>query len=159
MKRRKPMRQFRKDRRPGNRPMTVEEAARVERAKRGHCVPCLVHALNGYMPLSFVIVGVTYDHKKSGNIRIGHMAGFGSCLWHHQGYPLAGWLHREMREKYGPSLMDGSRLFRETYGNNDTLIALQHEVSKLDPESPLEGQDLTAIRDSRMWWSLLDSVA
>jgi hypothetical protein len=33
-----------------------------------------------------------------------------------------------MREHFGPSLMDGSRLFHATYGSDDELIALQSEI-------------------------------
>lgn len=36
--------------------------------------------------------------------------------------------HAEMRAWYGPSLMDGSRLFRDTYGTDDELIARQDKL-------------------------------
>ena len=33
-----------------------------------------------------------------------------------------------MRAHFGPSLMDGSRLFHDTYGSDDELIALQTDI-------------------------------
>ncbi|WP_274519016.1 hypothetical protein [Stenotrophomonas indicatrix] len=36
-----------------------------------------------------------------------------------------------MRQIYGPSLLDGSRTFRETYGSEDELIANQTYVNEL----------------------------
>ncbi len=36
-----------------------------------------------------------------------------------------------MREIYGPSLMDGSRTFHETYGTDDELIEQQTVVIQL----------------------------
>ena len=132
----KPMRSFRKKRRPGNRPMTAEESARVMQAKETVCVPCYVWARNGNMPLSDVARISQYDHSKSGNIRRGHGKGFASCLWHHQGrleQPDC-WTHAAMRAHFGPSLMDGSRLFHETYGSDDELIALQDELLGIPSE-------------------------
>lgn len=131
----KPMRSFRKKRRPGNRPMTAEESVRVEQAKFDHCcIPCLVWARKGNMPLSDVARVCQYDHKKSGNIRRGHKKGFASCDWHHQRLVTDGWNHAHMRRHFGPSLMDGSRLFRETYGSDDELIALQDELLGIPSE-------------------------
>jgi hypothetical protein len=118
------MRAFRKDRRPGNRPMNSVERMHVSEARMGFCIPCLSWALQEKMDLDDVAVGVTYDHKKSGNIRIGHTAGFGFCLWHHLGR-IGMRSHDWMRRKFGPSLMDGGKLFEEAYGSNDELIALQ----------------------------------
>ena len=125
------MRRFRKHRRPGNRAMTAQESARVTAAKFDHyCIPCLVWARAGNMPLEHVARVCQYDHSKRGNIRRGHDKGFASCLWHHQGRieKPEHWTHKTMRAHFGPSLMDGSRLFRETYGTDDELIALQDEV-------------------------------
>lgn len=128
MLRRKPMKAFRKKRRPGNRPMTVDERARVLAAKEAKCIPCLVWARAGHMPLEDVATCCDYDHAKRGNLRRGHGKGFASCLWHHRGRVGDGWNHARMRAHFGPSLMDGSRLFRETYGDDDTLIAIQDEL-------------------------------
>lgn len=131
----KPMKSFRKKRRPGNRPMTKDERARVDAAKFDHsCIPCLVWARAGRMPLSDVATCCEYDHKKSGNIRRGHAYGYAECLWHHRGRVSCGWNHAHMRAHFGPSLMDGSRTFHETYGSDDELIALQNQLLGIPSE-------------------------
>lgn len=109
-------------------------------AKRGPCMPCLVMFMNGLLPLSLIRTGVGYDHSKSGNIRRGHMFGFASCDWHHQRHPLLGRSFQEMTDTYGPSLMDGSRRFRETYGTDDELIQLQHESIALRKELGVDNE-------------------
>lgn len=121
----KPMKSFRKKRRPGNRKMTKDELSRVLTAKEGPCIPCLVWAEAGHMPRKDVAMLNQYDHKKSGNIRRGHKHGFANCDWHHEAIPGDGWTPARMRAHFGPSLMDGSRLFHETYGSDDFLIELQ----------------------------------
>lgn len=82
----------------------------------------------GNMPREDCATCCEYDHKKSGNIRRGHRFGYAACMWHHRGRVGDGWNHAHMRRHFGPSLMDGSRLFRDTYGSDDELIALQDEV-------------------------------
>lgn len=110
----------------GSKKPTKAEMEHMALCREGPCIPCLVRMMEGFLRDDEVFVGVSYDHKKSGNIRRGHLFGFGSCAWHHFGHPLPHFLRG--REAYGPSLMDGSNLFRETYGSNDTLIALQARV-------------------------------
>jgi hypothetical protein len=122
------MKPYRANRRPGNRAMTPAESARVVAAKQLACCPCLVWARMGRMPLADVATQSGYDHKKSGNIRRGHRFGFASCDWHHLGLVADGWNHAHMRSHFGPSLMDGSRLFRDVYGTDNELIALQDEL-------------------------------
>jgi hypothetical protein len=120
---------YRRKRRPGNRAMTLAESARVEAAKTLCCVACYVWAVRlGRMPVEDIAVLSAYDHKKSGNIRRGHRYGFANCDWHHQAIPGDGWNHAHMRAHFGPSLMDGSRLFHDTYGSDDDLIALQDQL-------------------------------
>lgn len=122
------MRRFRRKRRPGNRAMTPAELGRVLEAKTTQCIPCLVRARAGLMPMDDVATCSGYDHSKSGNIRRGHAFGFASCDWHHQRIKPDNWTFAGMTQHFGPSLMDGSRLFRETYGSDDELIALQNEI-------------------------------
>jgi hypothetical protein len=109
----------------GNKAMNKAERSHVTEAKLGRCMPCLSWAQQGRMPLAHVAEGVSYDHKKRGNLRIGHMSGFGSCAWHHFGHPGNGWTAKAMREHFGPSLMDGGKLFTAAYGSDAELIALQ----------------------------------
>lgn len=107
---------------------TKAESMRIVEAKLGPCVPCLVWARAGNMPMDHVMQGGEYDHKKSGNVRRGHMFGFNACQWHHRRIPGEGWTFKAMREHFGPSLLDGSKLFAATYGSDDDLIALQTEI-------------------------------
>lgn len=129
--------QYRKDRRPGNRPMTLQQRLRVFDSKELVCVPCSVWASLGNMPVSSIAIGCEYNHAKSGNIRIGHDDGFSACQWHHKAYPLQGWSARRMREYFGPSLMDGSDLFHKTYGTDAELIELQNAIlARVHGEAP-----------------------
>lgn len=111
-------------------PATPEEMEHMRRCRAGPCILCIVRLRQGHLQEDQVFVGVSYDHKKSGNIRRGHMYGFASCAWHHFGHPIPDHLPAEA---YGPSLMDGSRLFRETYGSDDELIDLQRRILDGEP--------------------------
>ncbi|MBB5875873.1 Ref family recombination enhancement nuclease [Xanthomonas sp. 3498] len=116
------------------RPPTPAEAARIVAAKEGPCMACLSAAAAGLMLPQEVVIGCDYNHTKSGNIRRGHMYGYALCTWHHRRHPREGWTLADTRERYGPSLMDGSRLFHETYGSDDELIeqqtyVLEHETA------------------------------
>lgn len=113
---------------------TKAEAARIVAAKEGPCMACLRLAAEGLLLPREVVIGCDYNHAKSGNIRRGHMYGYALCTWHHRRHPREGVSMAGMRERYGPSLMDGSRLFHETYGTDDELIeqqtyVLEHETA------------------------------
>lgn len=110
---------------------TAAELEHMGRCRDGPCIPCIVRLRAGHLSEDEVFVGVSYDHKKSGNIRRGHLYGFASCAWHHFGHPLPA--HLPGPNTYGPSLMDGSRLFRETYGSDDELIELQRRILEGEP--------------------------
>lgn len=101
---------------------TKEESARIVAAKEGPCMACKVAGEAG---LNATGQGNDYHHTLSGGCRRGHMQGFAMCLWHHRGVPIDGVLPDYMRFYHGPSLMDGSKLFREAYGSDDKLIDLQ----------------------------------
>lgn len=125
----KPMRAFRKKRRPGNKPMDREERLRTQDAKELKCIPCLVWARMGNMPLSDVAVCSDFNHAKSGNLRVNHKHGFAACLWHHKAQiDRDGFTHAFMRQHFGPSLAEGSRTFHDTYGSDKELIALQKQL-------------------------------
>lgn len=109
-------------------PPTKAESERMRDSKEGVCIPCLVWARAGNMPMEHVATQSDYDHKKSGNKRRGHAYGFASCLWHHRGRVSEGWTHAQLRSYFGPSLMDGSRLFKATYGSDDFLIGVQNDI-------------------------------
>lgn len=103
---------------------TKREAEYITRCKEGPCVACYKESRLDELHIDWC----DFHHMKSGNRRRGHMYGVGLCLWHHRGHPRDGWTSGMMREYFGPSLMDGSRLFHLTYGSDDDLIALQREL-------------------------------
>lgn len=106
---------------------TKREAERIVACKEGYCVACYIVAeRNDYM-VSWA-GGCDYHHLKSGNVRRGHRFGIGLCPYHHRRIPFDGYTIEQTREFVGPSLMDGSRLFHETYGSDDELLALQDEI-------------------------------
>lgn len=79
-----------------------------------------------------MFVGGDYHHVKSGNIRRGHAFGFCLCGWHHRGLipDFYSGAVADMRAAWGPSLMDGSRLFHSIYGSDDELIELQRGINE-----------------------------
>ncbi|MGY6085132.1 Ref family recombination enhancement nuclease [Stenotrophomonas sp. SM006] len=112
-------------------PPTREESARIELAKTGPCMACLALQMQQLLEPELVVYGCDYNHTKSGNVRRGHMEGYALCKWHHMRYPMEGNTFATMRQIYGPSLMDGSRTFHETYGSDDELIANQTYINEL----------------------------
>lgn len=105
---------------------TKEEAAYIVACKEGPCIPCEVWSAFGEDRCDGA--GCDFHHMKSGNIRRGHMYGIGACVWHHRGQPLDGWTAPMMRETFGPSLMDGGKLFKAAYGTDDHLLKLQKRI-------------------------------
>jgi len=112
-------------------PPTAAERARMLLAKAGPCMACLSLVTQQLLEPGLVVYGCDYNHTKSGNVRRGHAFGFALCTWHHRRHPLGGNSFATMREVYGPSLMDGSRVFHETYGTDDELIEQQTAVNEL----------------------------
>jgi hypothetical protein len=100
-------------------------------AKAGPCMACLSLVTQQLLEPGLVVYGCDYNHAKSGNVRRGHAFGFALCTWHHRRHPLGGNSFATMRKVYGPSLMDGSRVFHETYGTDDELIEQQTAVNEL----------------------------
>lgn len=107
---------------------TAAEAERIVAAKVGPCMACLALAAAGLLAPELVVIGCDYNHAKSGNVRRGHLYGYALCAWHHRRHPLEGNTFAWMRAIYGPSLLDGSRVFHETYGSDDELIEQQTYV-------------------------------
>ena len=110
---------------------TAAEAERIELAKAGPCMACLVLQMAGLLSSHRAVYGCDYNHAKSGNRRRGHFFGFALCVWHHRRHPMEGKTLAQTRAIYGPSLMDGSRVFHETYGSDDELIEQQTHVNEL----------------------------
>lgn len=112
-------------------PPTAAEEARIVFSKIGPCMACMSLVVQGLLDIEQVFVGGDYQHTKSGNIRRGHWFGFCLCVWHHRRHPFGKNSFAQMREKWGPSLMDGSRTFHETYGTDDELIAQQTYINEI----------------------------
>lgn len=116
------MKGYRRNRRPGNRAMTAEESAWVDRVKRRGCVCCIArgypHDPDG--PL------VEAHHLLSGGIRRGHRHVIGLCAWHHRGRLIVTcWSHAQHRKHLGPSLAEGSVSFHAEFGDDESLMAAQ----------------------------------
>lgn len=108
---------------------TKAESERIEAVKSGPCLACIAWGESGNAPWGFhVTIGCDAHHLLSGGRRIGHMATVGLCPWHHRQVPDWGCTAKEMRAYYGPSLMDGSKTFRDTYGDDESLMKLQNEL-------------------------------
>ena len=129
----KRMKSKRADPRPGNKPMTDREWELIEEAKTGTCIPCWLLVQAGVLESDEAYLYAGWDHAKLGNLRIGHVYGWASCNWHHQGLVIdrEGWTHAQWREKYGPSLAEGTGPFHEMFGSQEALMVLQ--LSRLLP--------------------------
>jgi hypothetical protein len=69
----------------------------------------------------------------AGRERIGHQATIPLCPYHHQGIPPEPFSAQWARENIGPSLAEGSKPFRERYGNDACLLAWTNEwLSNMD---------------------------
>lgn len=110
-------------------PMTAVERAYVEACKTGPCVPCIAWERSPQSNPFFVGAwGGDFHHYTSGGRRISHLHGICACAWHHRGHPAGGLSAASTRAMYGPSLMDGSKVFHSAYGSDAELLALQDEI-------------------------------
>lgn len=102
---------------------TKEESEWIVAVKEGPCLACFIHD-------GSIRNGCDAHHLLSGGRRIGHLATIGLCEWHHRGMadPDA-WLVN-VRHNFGPSLMDGSKLFHAAYGSDAELLELQKRINK-----------------------------
>lgn len=107
---------------------TKAEACRIEICKSGPCMACLVLVDRGELSPWMAQGPSDYHHLLGGSRRRGHRYGVGLCGWHHRGLVDFGCSHAEMRETYGPSLMDGSKLFHAEFGSDEELLARQDSL-------------------------------
>jgi hypothetical protein len=112
-------------------PPTRSEKARIDVAKEGPCMVCLLLFMRKLLPQHLVVYGCDYHHCKSGNIRRGHFFGFAMCQWHHERVPQEGRSFEWMSQTYGWSLKEGSRTFHQLYCSDDELIAQQTYINEL----------------------------
>lgn len=108
---------------------TIAQSRRIAACKEGVCIACYVWQQHADAPSGFSPVhGCDYHHMKSGNVRRGHEFGIGLCVWHHRKHPWEQWTVRETRAWFGPSLMDGGKVFAATYGSDDELLEVQDKL-------------------------------
>jgi hypothetical protein len=102
---------------------TKAEQARFDRMKdMGQCVACYQRGVHGRAYIEI-------NHMLSGGRRIGHMATFSLCLWHHQAEPFDGQTKKAMAERFGPSLKyPGSKPFHAEFGSDAVLLSLQNAL-------------------------------
>lgn len=102
------------------------EAERIVASKEGPCMACEVRRESGLAGCDEE--GCDYQHMKSGNIRMGHVYGYALCAWHHRRVPMEGMTPKEMVVEYGPSLMDGGKMFARAYGSEQELWERQNQL-------------------------------
>lgn len=102
---------------------TKAEKARFDRmGEMGLCMACIQDGTTGWQYIE-------RNHILSGGKRIGHMATYSLCLWHHQAEPKEGMTKKEMYQYFGPSLKyPGSKPFRAAYGSDKELLDLQNAL-------------------------------
>lgn len=98
------------------------QAARFALIWEHGCVACLIYGLYTLPEIHHLTVG-----GKHGQKRRGHDFTIGLCPYHHRGDP--GFSDRELCElAYGPSYALQPKLFRETFGQDDYLLAYQNQL-------------------------------
>lgn len=106
---------------------TKSEADWIVACKEASCLCCVIWAqATGYGLAPFE--GNDFHHLLSGGRRRGHRFGIGICPWHHRAVPVDGYSAAEMSAVFGPSLMNGSRPFRNAYGSDDELLTKQEKL-------------------------------
>jgi hypothetical protein len=70
-------------------------------------------------------------HLLDGGQRRGHLFTIGLCAWHHRGVLRYGYCRQGMDEEFGPSLAHGTRPFRERWGTDEQLLAMQNRLIEL----------------------------
>lgn len=101
---------------------TKAQAARFELIREKGCVACQSVDLHRLPEIHHLTIG-----GKHGQKRRGHDFTIGLCGWHHRGDTAFG--NPELaRLTYGPSYALEPRAFRETFGQDDYLLAYQNRL-------------------------------
>ena len=115
------------------------------------CIACLITALGMRLP--------TIHHLTSGFRRRGHQYTVPLCVWHHQG-DSEGYGRQKIMGMLGPSFAHGRRHFEETYGNDDTLLAVTNLILASYRKEPWLDYDLPEhVRREAvdLWWKMARS--
>ena len=89
------------------------------------CIPCIL--------VGYVNSPADYHHIVEGH-RLGHMAGFTMCLYHHRGERDCHWQSltmQEMHGKFGPSFKLSKRSFKEFFGTELLLVKVHNFALRL----------------------------
>ena len=118
----------------GKRSTPKATPAQVARFEAIHRLGCIAARQRG------VILPATIHHLtiggRHGQKRRGHDFTIGLSEWHHLGRPILGLTHRECEARFGPSYARTPRAFRETFGQDDALLAMQNDlIARLDSEA------------------------
>jgi len=101
---------------------TKAQIERFELIRDCGCVACLIYGLQTYPEIHHLTVGGRHGQK-----RRGHNFTIGLCSYHHRGD--VGFSTRELCElAYGPSYALQPKRFRETFGQDDELLAYQNRL-------------------------------
>lgn len=104
----------------GGKSLTKADEARRTAIHAGNCMACAQRGID------LTGQGLVQWHHLKG--RKHHDLTIGLCYWHHQAGLFWGHSHDEMRERYGPSLAEGSKPFHAEFGSDDELLARQNDV-------------------------------
>lgn len=116
-------------------------AARDRRFGRIRDIGCLASRKQGWFVLPDVHHLNTGGH--AGQKRRGDEFTIGLSPWHHRGIPIDGLTPEACRRMLGPSLKLEPNAFRETFGSDDELLALQNELIA-DAEKAVVGRERVA---------------
>jgi hypothetical protein len=106
---------------------TKAQVARFEAIHRTGCVACRIRGQVQPATIHHLTVG-----GRHGQLRRGHDFTIGLCAWHHLGHGA----RVEMTARFGPSYYHDARAFRETFGDDDTLLAMQNDlIARLGAEA------------------------
>lgn len=110
----------------GGKSLTKADLARREAIHAGNCMAC---------------AQIGEDLTNSGYVQWHHTAGkkhhqltCGICLWHHMARPMFVLSHQECRDRFGPSLAEGSKPFHQRFGTNAELLARQNALLGIDTQ-------------------------
>lgn len=101
-------------------PPTKEEKARMGRLADTGCRACEIAGLDTWMCLQC-------SHLLEFNRRRGHAFTICECAYHHQGHLPWGFTREQARQRFGPSRVDGNRLYRDRFGTDDELLRIQNQ--------------------------------
>jgi hypothetical protein len=103
---------------------TKAQQERFWRIQAVGCIACSTLGVTRAAEIHHLTIGGRHGQK-----RRGHDFTVGLCSWHHRGVTAYG--NPALAAKvYGPSYAAEPRRFREVFGNDDALMALQDELIK-----------------------------